>query len=133
MRGAIPPLPQYVFMVWCLVKHRDNFTFKHFICHPCHVELVTKILLNLILWDSFGIIPCLYIYVGVCTTSLRLVLFPSSDIRKRMPTLWAPYKYSVNCCKGKGEVVPVLAPRHEDVLGRRYSATHSLNSALIRR
>jgi hypothetical protein len=19
--------PQYIFMVWCLVKHRDNFTF----------------------------------------------------------------------------------------------------------
>jgi hypothetical protein len=27
MLGAIPPLPQYVFMAWCLVKHRDNFTF----------------------------------------------------------------------------------------------------------
>jgi len=27
MRGAIPPLPLYVSMVWCLVKHRDNFTF----------------------------------------------------------------------------------------------------------
>jgi hypothetical protein len=27
MRGAIPPLPQYVFMAWCLVEHRDNFTF----------------------------------------------------------------------------------------------------------
>jgi hypothetical protein len=27
MRGAIPLFPQYVFMVWCLVKHRDNFTF----------------------------------------------------------------------------------------------------------
>jgi hypothetical protein len=27
MRGAIPPLPRYVFMVWCLVKHRDNFIF----------------------------------------------------------------------------------------------------------
>jgi hypothetical protein len=26
MRGAIPP-PQYAFMAWCLVKHRDNFTF----------------------------------------------------------------------------------------------------------
>jgi hypothetical protein len=24
---AIPPFPQYAFMVWCLVKHRDNFTF----------------------------------------------------------------------------------------------------------
>jgi hypothetical protein len=27
MRGAIPPLPQYVFMALCLVKHRDNCTF----------------------------------------------------------------------------------------------------------
>jgi len=27
MNGAIPPLPQYVFMEWYLVKHWDNFTF----------------------------------------------------------------------------------------------------------
>jgi hypothetical protein len=27
MRGAIPPLPKYVFMAWYLVKHRDKFTF----------------------------------------------------------------------------------------------------------
>jgi hypothetical protein len=27
MRGAIPPLPQYAFMAWCIVKHRDSFTF----------------------------------------------------------------------------------------------------------
>jgi hypothetical protein len=27
MREAIPPFPQYVFMAWCLVKHRDNVTF----------------------------------------------------------------------------------------------------------
>jgi len=25
--GAIPPLPPYVFMAWCLVKHRGNFRF----------------------------------------------------------------------------------------------------------
>jgi hypothetical protein len=30
MHGAIPPLPQYVFMAWCLVKHRDKFTFLYF-------------------------------------------------------------------------------------------------------
>jgi hypothetical protein len=30
MRGAIPPLPQYVSMAWCLVKHRDNFTFTFY-------------------------------------------------------------------------------------------------------
>jgi hypothetical protein len=27
MRGAVPPLPQYAFMAWCLAKHRDSFTF----------------------------------------------------------------------------------------------------------
>jgi hypothetical protein len=26
MRGAIPPLP-HVFMAWCLLKLRENFTF----------------------------------------------------------------------------------------------------------
>jgi hypothetical protein len=26
-RGAIPSLPQYVFLAWFIVKHRDNFTF----------------------------------------------------------------------------------------------------------
>jgi hypothetical protein len=27
MSGAIPPLLQYAFMAWCLVKAQDNFTF----------------------------------------------------------------------------------------------------------
>jgi hypothetical protein len=27
MCEAITPLPQYAFMAWSLVKHRDNFTF----------------------------------------------------------------------------------------------------------
>jgi hypothetical protein len=26
MSGATPPLPHYAFMVWCLVKHKDNST-----------------------------------------------------------------------------------------------------------
>jgi hypothetical protein len=29
VHGAIPPLPRYAFMAWCLVKHRD-FTFNTF-------------------------------------------------------------------------------------------------------
>jgi hypothetical protein len=32
MRGAISPLRQYVFMAWCLVKHRDNFTLPLTLC-----------------------------------------------------------------------------------------------------
>jgi len=31
MRGAIPLLPQYAFMAWCLVKQRGNFAFYHLI------------------------------------------------------------------------------------------------------
>jgi hypothetical protein len=27
MRRAKLPLPQYAFMAWCLVEHRDNFSF----------------------------------------------------------------------------------------------------------
>jgi hypothetical protein len=30
MCGAIPPHPQYAFMAWCLVKHRDSFAFFTF-------------------------------------------------------------------------------------------------------
>jgi hypothetical protein len=31
MSGAIPPLPQYAFMAWCVVKkHRDSFTFTFY-------------------------------------------------------------------------------------------------------
>jgi hypothetical protein len=31
MRGAITPLPQYLFVAWYLVKHRDKFTFTYII------------------------------------------------------------------------------------------------------
>jgi hypothetical protein len=34
MSGAIPPLSQYVFMAWYLVKHRDNFTFTFTMFSP---------------------------------------------------------------------------------------------------
>jgi len=30
MRGAVRPLPQYVFMSWYLFKHGDSFTFTSF-------------------------------------------------------------------------------------------------------
>jgi hypothetical protein len=33
MRGAISPLPQYVFMAWCLVKHRERSRSKYFPCN----------------------------------------------------------------------------------------------------
>jgi hypothetical protein len=41
MRGTIPPLPQHVFVAWCIVKHRDNFTFT-FVCRGLPVVLLQK-------------------------------------------------------------------------------------------
>jgi hypothetical protein len=41
MRGAIPPLPQYVFMAWCLVKHRDKFTLTLVKLNVCHSGLLS--------------------------------------------------------------------------------------------
>jgi len=41
MRGATPPLPQYV-MTWFLVKHRDNSTFTF----TCHYKNSTRQLLS---------------------------------------------------------------------------------------
>jgi len=37
MGGAVPLVPQYVFTAWCLVKHRDNFTFT------THLQLVLRL------------------------------------------------------------------------------------------
>jgi hypothetical protein len=31
MHGTMPPLPQYAFIAWCLVKHRDNFAFTFYL------------------------------------------------------------------------------------------------------
>jgi hypothetical protein len=37
MCGAIPPLPQYVFIAWCLANHRDQFTPTLItVLHLCH-------------------------------------------------------------------------------------------------
>jgi hypothetical protein len=38
MRGAIPPHPQYVFMAWCSVKHRDKFTFAFYLLATTRIK-----------------------------------------------------------------------------------------------
>jgi len=42
MHGAIPSLPQYAFMAWCLVKHRDNFTLPFTVSMPLLVDSVIR-------------------------------------------------------------------------------------------
>jgi hypothetical protein len=44
MRGAISHLPKYAFMTWCLVKHRDNFTFLPFVVVDFVIDSDRKLL-----------------------------------------------------------------------------------------
>jgi hypothetical protein len=48
MGGAIPPLPQYAFMAWCSVKHRDNFTFtfNNILCREHISKVLEKVMYN---------------------------------------------------------------------------------------
>jgi hypothetical protein len=68
MRGAIPPLPKYVFMAWCLVKHRDNFlpyncNDRVVYCHCCKLYICKFDFVVTVL--STVSLP----YISVCTAS----------------------------------------------------------------
>jgi hypothetical protein len=57
MSGAVPPFPQYVFMAWCLVKHRGNFTFTI----SCFIDFYLDIESDEILRKFLGIVYIQYI------------------------------------------------------------------------
>jgi hypothetical protein len=40
MNGTVPPPPQYVFKVWCLIKRRDKFTFTSWRWCFVHAALI---------------------------------------------------------------------------------------------
>jgi hypothetical protein len=54
MSGAVYPLPQYAFMVWCLVKHRDNFTFTFYFYHAMETHGGVAMYLHAFLTLAFG-------------------------------------------------------------------------------
>jgi hypothetical protein len=55
MRETISPIPQYAFMAWCLVKHRDKFTFYLLLSYvtPEIYALPTVIIAGFIVKDIF--------------------------------------------------------------------------------
>jgi hypothetical protein len=77
MRGAIPPLPQYTYMAWYLVKHRDNFTFsfdegkfknkgafqkKYIYCKYKEMKLISHF--NVILLDFNAPVPAFHMFLN---------------------------------------------------------------------
>jgi len=76
MRGAILPLPQYVFLVWCIVKHRDKFTFKAFSVmvmntHAFHaiwrVRNFSNVIMLIACYFQSGCLSILYLsFQGLC-------------------------------------------------------------------
>jgi hypothetical protein len=62
MSGAIIPLPQYAFMAWCSVKHRDDFTFTFYLLPPLNRINFQNSILNgaaLLTPRYFGIIDAI--------------------------------------------------------------------------
>jgi hypothetical protein len=93
MRGSVPPLPQYVFMVWCLVKHRDNFTLPTLLSTGCkdifpsgirQSNEVMDIRLHSMIWYSNNrgkSAGCFIIRLEL--SSFVCIIFPWHQIRQR--------------------------------------------------
>jgi hypothetical protein len=81
MRGAIPPLPKYVFMAWCLVKHRDNFNLHPFpLCSSLYLLRflirVLRLLLHIVFHLLLFFVPCLPF--SPQTSCIRVLFSPST-------------------------------------------------------
>jgi hypothetical protein len=59
--------PQYVFMAWCLVKHRDNFTFT-FLVHHKHMNNLYVINITHITIRKFYVAYDNINIAGICTS-----------------------------------------------------------------
>jgi hypothetical protein len=57
MRVAIPPLPQYAFMAWCLFKQRDNFTFTFYMDYFTYIRF-NNVASFLQLYHAFLVYSC---------------------------------------------------------------------------
>jgi hypothetical protein len=90
MHGAMPPLPQYVFMAWCLVKHMDNFT-------------VTFTFLRKVTFSHYKSLYYEFILHSSAITEYYRVI----ESRR----IWAGNVARIWCCEvheGKGKVFSVL-------------------------
>jgi hypothetical protein len=61
MSGAIPPLPHYAFMTWCLVKHRD-FTF-YLLLYYIHIYYCCYYLKWLINSQGYQLLPFALVWI----------------------------------------------------------------------
>jgi hypothetical protein len=69
MHGTVPPLPQYIFMAWCLVKRKDNFTEAcYFKFHAC----IQALLFNCRDWDwKFNLHDVGYTHINFHLTLIK--------------------------------------------------------------
>jgi len=76
MLGTIPPLLQYTFMAWCLVKHRDNFTFLPYLylysCNFLHPPFDFLSLMSSYSLQHPFLSHLIYSSLGVRETKLRI-------------------------------------------------------------
>jgi hypothetical protein len=76
MNGAIPPLPQYAFLVWCSVKAQRQLPSPFY--SPQSLEFV-----------------CVCVCVCVCGVPLEAASFVEMDLAER----YVPHVFSLSVCK----------------------------------
>jgi hypothetical protein len=72
MCGATPPLPQHIIMGWCLVKHRDSFTFL--LLDTVKIDSVPKKIFpsNRPLSGGLVYLICILNLLGICIAEFTL-------------------------------------------------------------
>jgi hypothetical protein len=82
--------PQYVFMVWCLVKHRDNF-FLHFTSLHFTSLHFTSLHFTLLYFSHITI------YCSETSNALRMLVFATSQTYSNNYTSKVKFLYYFNC------------------------------------
>jgi len=80
MSGAIPPLYHYVFLAWCLVKHRGNFTFT-----LCKEHVYESVVFLDSSWNGMTVCPLnYYLFHVACKVLMNFVSYITSISRMIM-------------------------------------------------
>jgi hypothetical protein len=97
MRGSIPPLPQYVFMAWFLVKHRDNFTVLfHILDYRVFQHIYREMLVYLYTGHDFFLPHPFLFTIHRHPTSLSYITIPDGKALLNKPMSFNCKRYMLS-------------------------------------
>jgi hypothetical protein len=121
MRGATLPLPQYAFMAWCLVKHRDNFTLRSSEVCGGYLEEVTGVVLSVESSNDFWLTNVISeVELSSCNLAVSSFFLPGTCLRNEgriygnKAHMQGMFVYTHKQVKCKCEYAYSVSPNHWD-------------------